>query len=94
MIAHTRGPWYRDNFGHLINSDGYRILFCGVTIVTSGAEVPIGEANATLISAAPDLLAACARLVRQYGSDGTAYSGDHPIAIAREAIAKAAGETE
>jgi hypothetical protein len=93
MSAHTRGPWYRDNFGNLIDSDGHSILFRGVAMVTSGPRVSEGEANSTLISAAPDLLAACARLVRQYGSDGTAYSGDHPIAIAREAIAKATKET-
>lgn len=38
-----------------------------------------------------DLLAALERLVRQHGSDGIEYSGDHPIAVARAAIAKATG---
>jgi hypothetical protein len=40
-----------------------------------------------------DLFAALVRLVRQHGSDGIEYSGDHPIAVARAAIAKATGVT-
>lgn len=49
--------------------------------------------DAVLMATAPDLLDALERLVRQHGSDGIEYSGDHPIAVARAAIAKATGST-
>lgn len=47
------------------------------------------EANARLIAAAPDLLAAVERLLRAHYSDGIKYGGDHPAAEARRAVEKA-----
>jgi hypothetical protein len=93
MSAQTPGPWSRDNFGNLIDSDGHSILFRGVAMVTSGPRVSEGEANSTLISAAPDLLAALrAMLVGTNRNPNYLHTIAIPSAIA--AIAKANGETK
>lgn len=47
------------------------------------------EANARLIAAAPDLLEALKRMRRWAEADQVNYTGDHPVAVARAAIAKA-----
>lgn len=50
------------------------------------------EANARLIAAAPELLEAL-KLMRHWAeADQVNYTGDHPVALARAAIAKATGE--
>ena len=92
MSGHTPGPWVvlQNPMSHdCITSDDCRIC-----------EMPRWDdeyaeeetANARLIAAAPDLLAALERMVRQHGSNFISYSGDHPVSVARAAIAKATGE--
>jgi hypothetical protein len=94
MSKHTPGPWKRcvgsgaveirgGPVGNLTHPRVCRVLRTD----------PNCDANARLIAAAPDLLAALERLVRQHGSDDVTYTGDHPIAVARAAIHKAIGVT-
>lgn len=90
MNAHTPGPW-RASIG-----TGYVAILSGPTIdrqlaiaMTCNAE---GCANARLMAAAPDLLAALERLesgVRLWMSRGVS---DEDMTVARAAIAKARGE--
>lgn len=90
MNAHTPGPW-RASAG-----TGYVAIMAGPTIDRQLAITmtcnPEGCANARLIAAAPDLLAALERLeagVRLWISRGVS---DEDMAAARAAIAKARGE--
>lgn len=55
------------------------------------------RANAQLIAAAPELLEALQRFYNWYDAlygDDLNYTGEHPIAAAKAAIAKALGETK
>jgi hypothetical protein len=96
MSAHTPGPW---GFKHRAGSDGdYRtevfsakyggIATCDWTIKNCGNGVTgtYREANARLIAAAPDLLAACIAMLAE--RTGAAQLSD-ACQIAREAITKA-----
>jgi hypothetical protein len=51
----------------------------------------VGEANARLIAAAPELLEACKAMIDYYGS---ASANVEALTAARAAIAKATGENE
>lgn len=93
---HTPAPW-NDGLhyqGHLaIQSDSGRLVaFCGA--ISRNDEQLENLANARLIAAAPDLLAALIEL-SDYVFDE--YSASHPLceraAEARAVIAKAKGET-
>ena len=55
----------------------------------SSWRLDVTHPDAVLMAAAPELLAALERLVLEI--DGIEYSGDHPVAVARAAIAKATG---
>ena len=92
MSTHTPAPWYvlaegitdaAIGYRAIIDSDGYTVCNCS----------PMGEANARLIAAAPDLLNALDGLLdylREYDAD---YPEAAPIfGKARAAIAKATGE--
>ena len=57
MTNHTPGPWHRDEYGNVIDLNGERVVFAGVSCAMTNQ--PIAEANTYLITAAPDLLAAC-----------------------------------
>lgn len=94
---HTPGPWgilekQNDNRTHI--SNGAHIVCTLGTTRTDGS--PNHLANASLISAAPDLLAALRFLLADYISiEGEKLTGSPiPIAMAREAIAKAEGMAE
>jgi len=83
MSKHTAGPWTWMPWGDLWSEHE-------VLITDEHSEV--GAANASLIAAAPDLLAALERIVTYYDRE------DRPEAVfkldaARAAIAKAKGET-
>ncbi|MGA1296426.1 MAG: hypothetical protein ACO3X1_14035 [Burkholderiaceae bacterium] len=68
-------------------------------IVTANGDIicnpsPMGECNARLIAAAPDLLAALEMVSGIWSHDQTANVSPHsPLGIVRAAIAKATGET-
>lgn len=86
---HTPGPWRiedkRSRGRTLISGDGWMRL-CDVYTVMEGCREPCpeGVANARLIAAAPDLLAALQKYVEHFGD---------PLRCARPAIAKAVGMT-
>lgn len=86
MSNHTPGPWYALSEGITDSAIGYRAIVDsdGVTVCNPS---PMGEANARLIAAAPDLLAALQGLMNYVG--GWDESTDHPCGIARAAIEKA-----
>lgn len=85
---HTPGPWTAH--GTVVNQEGERFEY---PVATTGiSPVPTEEAfaNARLIAAAPELLAACQRALTvlcEYDFDPYTDAGD----ILRAAIAKAAG---
>lgn len=102
---HTPGPWAHDTSGHpapdVRAASGRAIahtwMVCSSTPKSaSGYQARADEdrANARLISAAPDLLAALQSVVRQIepllDKQGFAYCG--AIQSARKAIAQATGE--
>ena len=102
-MKHTPGPWM--DFGVNDLGDALRILGAhGIKGLSVLARVPFGfadgetdvpdeisKANAALIAAAPDLLAACEALVKLLHADSST-GGGHAVADARAAIAKAVGK--
>ena len=100
-VKHTPGPWkygpagynMRTNYcqGFTIASRGEHItLIAGCFNDVRGGE-DVARANAELIAAAPDLLAALQAIVTDEGGTRS-VSRDHLIAVAaRAAIAKATG---
>jgi hypothetical protein len=92
MSAYTPAPWYALAEGVTDAAIGYRAIIDsdGYTVCNPS---PMGEGNARLIAAAPDLLNALDGLL-DYLRD---YDADYPEAApifgkARSAIAKATGE--
>ena len=100
-MKHTKGPWEISKIGN--NYDQYSVYSEGSS---SGNIVNTveGEANARLISAAPDMLEALAaydqivritikRLIRQYGKQKNDYATEltECLAMACDAISKARG---
>ena len=89
MSAHTPGPWFAedDNGSWSIHSDHDTLGGCIAVAYSFRA-----EANARLIAAAPDLLAAL-RLIVHIADDPTAFALDGAtlavLHTARAAIAKA-----
>lgn len=82
---HTPGPLEWTRYGWTT-----RRIAPGTILLYHGADWPITDANACLIAAAPDLLAACERFVAAYD---TAQSWPSSVDVdrARAAIAKARG---
>jgi hypothetical protein len=92
----TPGPWRqveRSPFVYASNNDGFNRWSALLQADWSACEQDELEANARLIAAAPDLLAAlieaCAILDEQHPGPGTP---DSPSARARAAIAAATGD--
>lgn len=88
-MAHTPGPWAVDEIRSV-----QAITWCGeVCIADVGGNADEEEqlANARLIAAAPDLLAACeAMIAAEKACD--ILAGDSAITAIRAAIARAKGE--
>lgn len=87
---HTPGPWYWSdnvpdfpkNYCIIVDADGFTIA----------EPSRMSEADAHLIAAAPELLAALQMVNRIWSHDQTAnFAPDSPAAIVRAAIAKATG---
>lgn len=99
---HTPGPWFLDSApdvdlpNHVgISSDKHDLLAQVVWKMEDDERTPMCEANASLIAAAPDLLAAAYRAASALES--VSYydpSITSALAVARAAIAKATGEKQ
>lgn len=91
MSAYTPGPWYwSDNVPDFPKNHCIIVDADGFTIAEPSL---MGESNARLIAAAPDLLAALQMVDRIWSNDQTAnLDPESPLAIVRAAIAKATGE--
>ncbi len=107
MSKHTPGPWsYRKvprkqeweiNTGRCPNS-GHE-SWTGMSVVFGCDDYPkmgkiVGEANARLIAASPELLEACKAMLSEFNEQMAGIVNDEfaVIAKARAAIAKATGE--
>jgi hypothetical protein len=101
MGKHTPGKWKAvyeidvANEGWIVKSDARPY----VASVLWGAIASETEANARLIAAAPDLLAAISEIIEYAEQYLDLCDGDHPaceasIEMARNAIRKATGEAE
>ena len=97
MSGHTPGPWpcirlENENGPYATNYIAH--IDCGVCMVWAPVGNSEREANARLIAAAPDLLAALELMVKehrkQFGLDG---AWDSCLLKAEAALAKAKGET-
>lgn len=80
---HTPGPWMATPRGYVILTD----RSADIANVTSANGDDVMMANASLIAAAPDLLAALEYIITEAELNGCRYS----LAQARAAIAKARG---
>lgn len=95
--THTPGPWLLDGDKICTNRDNEiaRITRYGAWFDAGtpyGLKNPIGDANARLIAAAPDLLAALEVLVWQLDrTDGLVEELESMVTEAKAAIAKAKG---
>lgn len=94
--THTPGPWLLDgdkictNRGNEIaRMTRYGAWFDAGT--PYGLKNPIGDANARLIAAAPDLLAACEEMAAQLGGGDDYTKWEDAKAQLLAAIAKAKG---
>jgi hypothetical protein len=89
VCAHTPGPWQVTARGR-IAGDGHLLVMCDTGYVSPAEEA----ANARLIAAAPDLLAACraaeARYAAMWGVGGGKTGAERDQI--RAAIAKATGQ--
>ena len=96
---HTPGPWFSEPYGRREKERWSVFADSGLAVIASvcrGVEPdPVGEANANLIAAAPDLLAACDALLsmRQGGPGALAQLGI-ATSLAGAAAAKARGEKQ
>ena len=92
VMQHTPGPWtcfYKSKYDEWHVSVPMSEGSMKWPLFDDGVRSENPEADARLIAAAPDLLTAVQRLLRAHYSDGIEYSGDHPAAEARRAVAKA-----
>ncbi len=88
-MSHTPGPWER------IPSWPPRIMApdgVAITDVFTGRQNHENEANASLIAAAPDLLAACEAAMKLWDRHETIAPTQGEADLVRAAIAKAKGD--
>jgi len=94
---HTPGPWRVDNKAFGGSEVGAElVIYSSRGIVAMACTIHEGlvnaEANARLIAAAPDLLAALEALYDQEDWNNEDVPANSPIGMAAAAIAKAKGE--
>lgn len=97
-IKHTMGPWSRDSYGHIVDSNGQQVLFRSLAILASSSskdEILQAEANTDLVASAPDLLDELRRLVERIDDEqGSPTFHQRDMESARAAIARATGISE
>lgn len=98
MSRHTERPWEAGKAHRQNNNSWCAVVFSpaktGIFHTPRAAEAlgvtkEEAEANAQLIAAAPDLLAACKRLAKQEDWEGEGVDPESPVGRAWAAIAKA-----
>lgn len=90
MTNYTPGPWTaeeKDKDGHVVVADVQGVSICRCYQQPYDTWRAIDTAN--LIAAAPDMLEALQGLLEYTGGSDSPF--DHPIQVARRAVAKAAG---
>lgn len=108
-LKHTPGPWRVDETKDLgaygvwtdypthpgYDGAGYESQICDVIPLGKEISRDQRDANARLIAAAPDLLAACKEFVRVNGFNGYEFDSNEPslYRMIVDAIAKAEGRT-
>lgn len=93
MTQHTPGPW-RVAFGNRLEIHGPKDEIGWPKSIVWNAGLftdKESQANAALIAAAPDMLAALEAFVGSRKGDGMGWTLDSLQAMARDAIAKAKG---
>jgi len=101
MGKHTIGPWRHSRWRGVTGPNGERILVEGVSLPT-GNHPDIAEAiaNARLIAAAPDLLAAAQRILSWYPEEVIASctensdQGWQDLGALRDAVIRATEATD
>lgn len=97
MTKHTPGPWMVGNrFYVYAPGDPFSLAEVKCCNTVPALDVETHEANARLISASPDLLAACIEVANAMDILGAANYSDETRAARQQvaaAIAKANGET-
>ena len=98
---HTNGPWYyrktaaKNSMGGIYTTSPHSTIGLIAKIARPFNRVAEQEANAQLIAAAPDLLAALERMVKTFRAGSQDEDGDHPaVAEALSAISKARHNAE
>jgi len=86
---HTPGPWERQGIAIGSETGSAFDAICYLDILSRDREQR--EANARLIAAAPDLLAALEGMLARYASHESGQNDQNEPAAARAAIAKATG---
>ena len=85
MTEHTKGPWRVDSRMQVKSGDGI------VANIVTGY-IPVAQANARFIAAAPDMEAALDGLLRMCFEDLSGEESGAIIEVALAALAKAKGE--
>lgn len=94
MSKHTPGPWAVVEFKKIVSRNPSVVAggvghYEHVATVESQPETEIEDANAFLLAAAPDLLAALKQIIREDNESGEV--SDDAILSAVQAVAKALG---
>jgi hypothetical protein len=94
--THTPGPWHIESMAH-VRTTGTKVLYDEGTVGAFFGYGVESAANARLIAAAPDLLAALEFITRSAKMEGPhgicLYAiGDRAMANARAALARAKGQ--
>lgn len=94
-MSHTPGPWIWAEYRQGLNgANGKPVLDFAAHegMFLGGEDHATEDADASLIAAAPDLLAACKWLVEYHEGDGAIVTLDEYLSRAKAAIAKAEGK--
>jgi hypothetical protein len=99
-MRHTSGPWMvqpiKGSFQvpfHILSEDGKPVAYCeGQQLRPDRTSVGEARANASLIAAAPDLLAALIRMRDEFNSYADCPSKCDAVSMAFQAVEKAGGE--
>jgi len=94
MSAHTQEPWFIDQYGHVYGWKEVDGTTKQSVLLVDNRHTEASFADKTLITAAPDLLAALKELLdREWQDDNGEETLERARYKARDAIAKAEGKS-